>query len=388
MYLTPEKRMNMATFKDTENQYNTVPQLVESVKNTIHNQKIVLETDPLDIPKTEFDSFPAVSVTNFSTLGAAFNHRGEKTCILNFASFTMPGGGVAMGMHAQEESICLVSTLRACLQDKKCKKQYYDYHRTLELPEHNDDIIYSPDVTVFKHPDQLEPKMLKESDWLNVDILSCAAPSLSDHPSNKANPHCGTVPLRISRADLFEMLKKRYKRIFEVAHMEGTETLILGAFGCGVFKNPPELVAEAFKSVISEYGKWFKNIEFAILGSKSSENYTAFAEAFSGADFVNYVEPKMKSPVISTEPEEPEPEKVTLPDYTSQKVTHKIFGSGIIQHFDGTHLTIDFEDAGNKTLDFVFSFSGPMHLINEELDKEAYGIAELAKVRKEWERKR
>ena len=78
MYLTPEKRMNMATFKDTENQYNTVPQLVESVKNTIHNQKIVLETDPLDIPKTEFDSFPAVSVTNFSTLGAAFNHRGEK----------------------------------------------------------------------------------------------------------------------------------------------------------------------------------------------------------------------------------------------------------------------------------------------------------------------
>ena len=40
--------------------------------------------------------------------------------------------------------------------------------------------------------------------------------------------------------------------------------LILGAFGCGAFQNPPEVVARAYKEVLAEFEYDFDTVEFAV----------------------------------------------------------------------------------------------------------------------------
>lgn len=73
------------------------------------------------------------------------------------------------------------------------------------------------------------------------------------------------------------------KNIFEVARENQVEILILGAFGCGAFKNPPEVVAEAFQQVIVEqnYLREFKHIVFAIKPTgEDCPNVKAFAGKF------------------------------------------------------------------------------------------------------------
>jgi uncharacterized protein (TIGR02452 family) len=71
------------------------------------------------------------------------------------------------------------------------------------------------------------------------------------------------------------------ERIFRVAAKNGAEVLILGAFGCGAFRNPPEIVAEAFKTVQEKYGSYFETVEYAVFcGRQETVNFDAFSEKF------------------------------------------------------------------------------------------------------------
>ena len=141
---------------------------------------------------------------------------------------------------------------------------------------HNDDIIFTPDVTVFK-TDTAEPKLMKESEWYNVDVITCAAPNLRERPSNGYNSGDGHKAVRITDKELLALHEKRLRRILDVAVMEKDETIILGAFGCGAFLNNPDIVARAAKNVIKDYLYAFKNIEFAVYCSpRDEQNYRTF----------------------------------------------------------------------------------------------------------------
>lgn len=61
----------------------------------------------------------------------------------------------------------------------------------------------------------------------------------------------------------------------DVAVYSGAKTLILGAYGCGVFGQDPYEVAKIFKEILNKYPKLFKTVVFAI-PNKNSENYKAF----------------------------------------------------------------------------------------------------------------
>ena len=77
--------------------------------------------------------------------------------------------------------------------------------------------------------------------------------------------------------DLLLLHEKKLRRMLDVAVMEGTETIILGAFGCGAFCNNPEVVALANKNVIKDYLHAFKNIEYAVYCSTGNDrNYGIF----------------------------------------------------------------------------------------------------------------
>ena len=210
---------------------------------------------------------------------------GKKVCVLNFASATNPGGGVTKGSTAQEECLCRCSTLYPCLNNDKMRQLFYNPHRKAENPLYNDDCIYTPDVTVFK-TDTSVPEKLAEKDWYQVDVLTCAAPNLRRKPSNSMNPHAGKTAAKIRNSDLYDLLVKRITRIFQVAIANGTEILVLGAFGCGAFCNPPMIVARAFRNVQEKYDGYFDTIEYAVFCKKNeTENYDAFCREFPKTRF-------------------------------------------------------------------------------------------------------
>lgn len=141
------------------------------------------------------------------------------------------------------------------------------------------DCIFTPDVKVFKS-DINFPELLAEKDWWDVDVITCAAPNLRSIPSNRMNPNAGSKKADITYEGLKALHTSRIQRIFEVAMTNKAEVLILGAFGCGAFCNPPELVAEVFAEFTEKYRKCFDVIEYAVFHTeRETANYVAFTEA-------------------------------------------------------------------------------------------------------------
>ena len=89
------------------------------------------------------------------------------------------------------------------------------------------------------------------------------------------------------KGDIVKLKKYFYviRPILETAMDNGIEALVLGAFGCGAFRNPPQLVSQAFHSVLEEdgYKEHFAKIVFAIIGTsnRSNENLNVFRRTFS-----------------------------------------------------------------------------------------------------------
>ena len=256
--------------------------LVYATKDSINGQKILLEGDVLDgsSDKYRYNEDAKIMVSKKRSFEASSAYKGMKVCVHNFASATNPGGGVVKGSSAQEESLCRVSNLYPCLNDKDAWSMFYYPHRKEKNPLHNDDIIYTPGVYVFK-TDNANPTLMKKEDWFKVDVLTCAAPNLRENPSNAFNSGDGNEQAKVTDVELLEIHKKRLSRICDVAISEGVEVLILGAFGCGAFLNKPEVVARAAFEIMEKYKKAFKVVEFAVYCSpKDQRNYEVFARRF------------------------------------------------------------------------------------------------------------
>ena len=270
---------NVLIFQDTERTYRTNETLKAAVLDSILNQKMI----PADA-EVSYEAVGGcagnVAVSGKRTLEASekYAKQGKKVCVLNFASATNPGGGVTHGSSAQEEAICRCSTLYPCLNTREMWDKFYGPHRAADNPLYNDDIIFTPGVKVFKS-DTSFPELLPESDWWEVDVITCAAPNLRHVPSNWMNPHSGSKSADITYEGLRELHSSRVKRIFEVAMANGAEVLILGAFGCGAFCNPPELVAEVFGVFTEMHRECFDTVEYAVYHTeREKSNYEAFRE--------------------------------------------------------------------------------------------------------------
>ena len=268
---------NVEVFRDTEKLCKENKQLAESLRNSISGQKLILESDKLERPKLDIFAEPAaLVVSKRRTFEAASKYEGNRIAVHNFASASNPGGGVEKGANAQEECLCRCSGLYFCLNTPKMWDGFYKPHRNAHNPIHNDDIIYTPEVVVFKTDERI-PKRMEEKDWYNVDVITCAAPNLRAQPSNSYNSGDGNKAIVMQDKELLALHEKRLRRILDVAVLEGNDTIILGAFGCGAFENNPEVVAMASENVIGEYLHAFKTIEYAIYcGPRDERNYETF----------------------------------------------------------------------------------------------------------------
>ena len=273
-FMQDRREKNAKIFKDTESMYQTHTVLKSVVENSINRQKIILANEELDVSYFR-DHIGKIVVSGKKTLEASevYAKQGKRVCVLNFASATNPGGGVISGASAQEESICRCSTLYPCLNNSEMWNKFYTPHRTENNPLYNDDIIFTPEVKVFKS-DTNFPELIQESEWWNVDVITCAAPNLR-YLSLTTNSM--ERPGEITYMQLHWLFHKRILKIFEVAVMSGADVLILGAFGCGAFRNPARLVAEVFAEYTKEYRKCFDVIEYAVFHvGHERENYDAF----------------------------------------------------------------------------------------------------------------
>jgi uncharacterized protein (TIGR02452 family) len=188
-------------------------------------------------------------VTNESTLSAARRllDTCERAAALNFASAKNPGGGFLSGARAQEESLARDSGLFACLDGNPM----YEFHRQRSDPLYTDYAIYSPDVPVFRD----DNGALLEEPYL-VSFITAPAPN--------AKVVLERRPER--RAEVSHALKERIAKVLAIAGRHGQETLVLGAWGCGVFGNRPAEVASLFREAFETYSYGvFRRVVFAIL---------------------------------------------------------------------------------------------------------------------------
>ncbi len=272
------RERNAEIFADTEKLYETDKQLKDIIERSRQSQRFVGAYETVEVPEARYKSRAEVVVSGKRSLEAAetYAKQGKKVCVLNFASATNPGGGVVHGSSAQEESICRCTTLYPCLASHDMAAKFYYPHRSARTPLYNDDCIYTPGVAVIKS-DISFPERLREDERWQVDIITCAAPNLRERPSNFMNPNAGSQPARITREELKELLLTRVRRIFELAAAGENEVLILGAFGCGAFRNPPDVVAEVFSEVMEDFIFHFETVEYAVFHTeRETENYSQF----------------------------------------------------------------------------------------------------------------
>lgn len=188
---------------------------------------------------------PVVEVTGESTLEAA-GRVGDGGAMLVFASARKPGGGFLTGARAQEESIARASALYACLTRVP---EFYAHHRRDPDLRYSDRVIYSPGVPVFRD----ERGELLDTPYRTA-MLTVAAPNLGAIRRNQPG-RAGSVPA---------VLHARARRVLEVAAAHGHRRLVLGAWGCGVFGNDPDVVAGAFAAALSQVDR-FDHVVFAVL---------------------------------------------------------------------------------------------------------------------------
>ncbi|WP_369176231.1 TIGR02452 family protein [Streptomyces mutabilis] len=204
-------------------------------------------------------------VTGESSLEAA-RRLGGDVAVLNFASARNPGGGYLNGAQAQEEALCRASALYTCLLRAR---GFYDHHRVHRDPFYTDRVIHSPAVPVFRDD---RGQLLDEP--YTAGFLTAAAPN--------AGVVLRTAPERA--AELPGALAARAERVLETATAHGYRRLVLGAWGCGVFRNDPAQVACAFRTLLGPGGRFsaaFERVTFGILDRTPGGTVRqAFARAF------------------------------------------------------------------------------------------------------------
>jgi uncharacterized protein (TIGR02452 family) len=207
-------------------------------------------------------------VVNETTLAVA--HRlasaGQRPLALNFASAKHPGGGFLGGAQAQEESLARSSGLYACIAGNAM----YEFHRAQPDPMYSHFAIYSPDVPVLRDDDG----RLLPTPYL-CSFLTCAA----------VNAKIVLQHNRSGGPAIGEAMRERIDRVLNIAAIHEHDTLVLGAWGCGVFGNDCGEIAKLFyQSLTGDYCGVFEQVVFAVLDWSADRHFIGpFQKVFGGS---------------------------------------------------------------------------------------------------------
>ena len=201
---------------------------------------------------------------------------GYRPIMLNMANRHTPGGGVINGARAQEESLFRQSNLCVSLY------QYDDYHAgLLGLPLGNGRYpmdrdtggIYSGRVTFFRTSS-------RQGDALVETPFECAVVSVAAINRPDLTPDGRLVDWAVVAT------KKKIRSMLRIGLLHGHDAIVLGAWGCGAFRNPPEHMARLFHEVLREpeFAGKYRVVRFAVIEDHNSRhsNFAPFDKEFNG----------------------------------------------------------------------------------------------------------
>ncbi len=217
----------------------------------------------LKAPITPGERMCSISVTTESSFGAASRFRNP--LVMNYANAHHAGGGFMLGANAQEEALCRCSTLYASIRSDKAAEMYRWNNTHLSSTE-SDYMLLSQNVAVFR-----DDHLALLAEPFPAGVITAPAPNRRG------------AAVFASSQTIKETFLRRIRIILRIAAKYGYRDLILGAWGCGAFGNDPKTVAEAFRTALTEdgTGTLFDNAVFAVYGSETGRNYTAFRAVFS-----------------------------------------------------------------------------------------------------------
>ncbi|MCW8470481.1 DUF2263 domain-containing protein [Fluoribacter gormanii] len=245
--------------------------------------------------------------------------------VLNMANPQFPGGAALEGGSAQEENIWHRSTCAQSLLDnmiyldEKAKAFCYrDPARMLleakikmtaeeleALKNHSGEtdsqgykVFFSPESRVcFRGPEiafptdpedftpahyiadsDLSYAFLPESDIFPFYELRSAAPQLS------STPHALDLE---TKEQYIADLRRRIAAQLDTLILAKQPNAILGAWGCGEFKNDPEIVAKVYSEEIEKRAHFFDHLVFPIINTGSHNNYAIFNQQLTGIKLGN-----------------------------------------------------------------------------------------------------
>jgi uncharacterized protein (TIGR02452 family) len=191
--------------------------------------------------------------------------RGGHIACLNFASARNPGGGFLGGAQAQEEALARASALYSCLL---AAPEYYERNRANRSAIYLDLVIFSPQVLFFRNDagERLEKPLL-------ASVITAPAPNRGAVAQNEPQ----NLPL------VEPALRRRAEMVLHIAQAHGVDGLVLGAWGCGVFRNDPAQVASIFGEMLKPPGRFagiFREVLFSVYDrAEPPMTLRAFAEA-------------------------------------------------------------------------------------------------------------
>lgn len=235
----------------------TLPSVSEVMSEAVmYSEPVSLLIDPIEPITTD------IRVEDKDCVLAAIEliEAGYNPAMLNLADLYTPGGLVEYGSGAQEENLCRRSNLILSLyQFSQARvRQYPDLGLSASTDQYPMDEryggIYSGICTFFRGPESTGSEL--EGNAYNIPVISVAALS---------GPRLGPDGMMLPEET--EITLDKMRTIFRIGMMQGHDSLVLSAMGCGAFANPPAHIAKLFHHVIEEdeFKDKFRLIDFAIL---------------------------------------------------------------------------------------------------------------------------
>jgi len=209
----------------------------DEIEYSIQNSVVYTEENCMELLKDnlERDNSGAFKckIIKSGIVEAVTNSKSKKNkiCVLNFASYKNPGGMFIKGSSAQEECICHSSTLYPILE--AFDDTFYHYNRENKnkaLYKHR--MIYTPDVIFIGEKGSI----------FKADVITIAAPNRGAALRNN-----------VSEEEIESTMRERIQILMQCAYSHLVDILYLGAYGCGVFKNNPNVVAQMFYEEMGKY---------------------------------------------------------------------------------------------------------------------------------------